>query len=64
MIQTIQRIKERNWLQACEEIKLKIHSGYVPEHEILALVQQFDALKRNVPKVLIPAKEPPCLKTV
>jgi hypothetical protein len=37
-----------------ELIKLKIHSGQLNEEEALEMAKQFDALKRLVPKVVIP----------
>jgi DNA primase len=50
-IETIKRMKERNWLLEREEIKMKIHSGKATEHEVLDLVRKFDELKNRIPQV-------------
>ena len=55
LTQTIKRILQRNWMEEREAIKLKIHSGKLEEDEALELAKQFDALKRQVPEVIIPA---------
>ena len=52
---TIKRILQRNWMEEREMIKQKIHSGKLDEDEALELAKQFDALKRQVPDVVIPA---------
>ena len=57
LVDTIQRIKERNWMLEREDIKLKIHSGSAGEVEVLELVKRFDELKRLTPKVILPVKE-------
>jgi hypothetical protein len=36
-------------------IKQKLHGGKLDEDEALELAKQFDALKRQVPDVVIPA---------
>ena len=54
LINTIQRIKERNWMLEREAIKMKIHSGKASEEELMELVKQFDELK----------KAPPALKSL
>lgn len=51
LTQTILRIKERNWMHARESIKMKIHSGNLAEDELMELVKQFDALKKQTPTV-------------
>jgi len=38
-----------------ETIKQKIHSGKLEEEEALELAKQFDALKRQVPEVVMPS---------
>ncbi len=51
LIETIQKILDRNWMQKREEIKIRIQSGQCSEEEALDLVKQFDELKRHAPKV-------------
>ena len=55
LLNTIKRILQRNWMEEREMIKQKIHSGKLEEEEALELAKQFDALKRQVPDVVIPA---------
>lgn len=50
LIETLQRIKERNWMVECETIKTEIDSGTAADDEMLALVKRFDELKRAAPK--------------
>ena len=52
-IETLQRIKERNWMQEREDIRVKIHSGTASEVEVLELVKKFDLLKKSPPRVLV-----------
>ncbi len=47
----IQRILERNYMEAREAIKLKIQSGHCSDDEVLCLVKQFDNLKKTPPKI-------------
>jgi DNA primase len=60
-IETIQKILDRNWMELREAIKMKIQSGDCAEDEVLALVKEFDELRRNPPKIkentLDPANE-------
>ncbi len=49
--ETLQRILDRNWLRKREEIKIKIQSNQYSEEEVLQLVQEFDELKKNPPKI-------------
>jgi len=51
--ETIQKIKERNWLDARERLMMQIQSGVLSEAEITDVVRAFDALKREQPKVLV-----------
>jgi DNA primase len=55
LILTIKRILQRNWMEEREAIKLKLHSGKLEEEEALELAKQFDALKRQVPEVVVPS---------
>lgn len=54
LVATIKRILQRNWMEERENIKLKIHSGKLNEDEALEMAKQFDALKRQVPEVIVP----------
>jgi DNA primase len=54
LISTIKRILQRNWMEEREAIKLKLHSGKLEEEEALELAKQFDALKKQVPEVVVP----------
>ncbi len=53
LIETIQRIKERNWMHERESIKMKIHAGKATENELMELVKCFDELKKKVPVVTL-----------
>ena len=47
---TLQKLLNRKWMSECEAIRTKIASGQCTDDEALALVKEFDALKRNPPK--------------
>lgn len=49
--EAIQKILDRNWMEAREEIKARIQSAQCSDEEVITLVKAFDALKRNPPKV-------------
>lgn len=51
LIETIQRMLDRNWMQKSEELRMKISSGQCSDEEASALAKQFGELKRNAPKV-------------
>lgn len=51
-LQTIQKLLDREWMMACEEIKVEIHSGKYTEEEIFAFAKRFDELKKGRPKVV------------
>ena len=51
-IETIRRLKERNWMHERESIKMKIHSGNATEDELMELARAFDTLKKAPPTVL------------
>ncbi len=53
LIETIQKILDRNWMEKRENIKMRIQSGQCSDEEALELVKQFDDLKRHPPRVLI-----------
>lgn len=51
-IETIQKILERNWMEKREDVKMRIQSGNCTDEEALELTKQFEALKRNPPKLV------------
>ncbi|MDF2549896.1 MAG: dnaG [Chlamydiales bacterium] len=51
LIETIQKMLDRNWMQERELIKTKIHSGQCSEDELFSLLKQFDAIKKEKPVV-------------
>jgi DNA primase len=51
LIETIQRLLDRNWMERSEELRMKISSGQCSDEEASALAKQFGDLKRNQPKV-------------
>ncbi len=53
LVETIQKILDRNWMEKREEIKIRIQSGQCSDEEVLNLVKQFDDLKRNPPRVML-----------
>lgn len=48
---SLQRLLDRNWMEKREQVKIKIQAGEGNDDEVLALVQEFDHLKKNPPKV-------------
>jgi DNA primase len=52
-INTIQKILDRFWMEAREEIKLKIQNASISDQEALSLAKQFDEIKNNRPQVII-----------
>ena len=53
LIETIQKILDRNWMEKREEIKIRIQSSQCLDEEALELAKQFDHLKRNPPRVIV-----------
>lgn len=53
LIETIQKILDRNWMQKREVIKMRIQSGQCTDEQATELAKQFDDLKRHPPKVAI-----------
>lgn len=51
-IDSLQRLLERNWMEIREEVKSKLQSGNCSDDEAMDLAKQFDALKRQLPKVV------------
>lgn len=53
MTETIQRILNRQWMEARESIRLKIQSGTCSDIELLELAKAFDEMKKQPPKVQV-----------
>ena len=51
LVDTIRKIKERNWMIEREEIKVKIHNENISEEELMAFVQRFDEIKKSPPLI-------------
>jgi DNA primase len=49
---TLEKILQRDWMLQCDTIMKKIQSGACSDTETLELAKQFDAIKKNPPKVL------------
>lgn len=56
LVEAIQRMLDRNWMQQREELRIKIQGGSCSDEEALLLVQQFGELNRNQPKVKVTVK--------
>lgn len=52
VVETVQKILDRNWMEKRESIKIKIQSGQCTHEQALELAKQFDELKRNPPRIL------------
>lgn len=52
LIETIQKILDRNWMEKREAIRMRIQSGQCSDEQATELAKQFDELKRNPPRVL------------
>lgn len=51
LVEAIQKILDRNWMEAREQIRIKIIDGQCSDEEALILTKQFEDLKRNPPKL-------------
>jgi len=51
LMETIEKILKRNWLERKEEIREKINSGLLSEEEMVNLVKQFDQVHKQKPEV-------------
>lgn len=50
-VESMQKILDRNWMEAREVVKMRIQSGQCNDDEVLELVKQFDHIKKTLPKV-------------
>lgn len=53
LIETMQRILDRNWMEQRESIQMKIQAEDCKVEEVLELVKQFEQIKKVQPKVLV-----------
>jgi DNA primase len=53
LIETIQKILDRNWMEKRENIKIRIQGGQCSDEQALELAKQFDDLKRHPPRVIL-----------
>lgn len=51
ILETLQRMVTRRWMQECETIRLKIQSGTCNNEEAVTLTKQFSEYKKGAPKV-------------
>lgn len=51
--EAVQKILDRNWMQQCEDIRMRIQSGQCSDDEALSLLKEFDTLKKNPPRLEI-----------
>lgn len=54
-VESVQKILDRNWMNKCEGIKMRIQSAQCSDEEVLLLVKEYDALRRNPRKVAVKA---------
>lgn len=52
--ETIRKMLLRSWMQEREAIRIKLHSTYLTDDEALDLAKQFDALKSQIPELILP----------
>lgn len=51
LVETVQKLLDRNRMVKCEEIKAKIHSGNLSEEELMTLAAEFTKLRSEAPEV-------------
>lgn len=49
--ETLQKILNRNWMELCENVKMKIQSGRCDDDKALELVKEYNELRKNPPKI-------------
>lgn len=50
-METIQKMLDRHWMQAREDIRIKIQSGKYSDEEVFQLAKEFNELKKNPPSI-------------
>lgn len=53
-IDSVQKLLERNWMEKREEIRAQLISGICSDEEAFALIREFEKVKNQRPKVLVP----------
>lgn len=53
-IETLQKVLQRFWMEERENIKIKMYSGQLTDDQAILLAKQFDEIKKNPPKVIMP----------
>ncbi len=56
LVETVQKILYRNWMEKKEQIKVMLHQPNCSENEAVVLIKQFDSLQRNAPCVKLDAE--------
>jgi DNA primase len=51
LIETLQKILDRNWMYRREELKTRIQSAQLSEEEVFRLAKEFDQIRKTPPKV-------------
>lgn len=51
-LEALQKILNRNWMERCEAIKMKIQSGQCQDDEALSLVKEYNDLRKSPPQIL------------
>ncbi len=52
--ETLRKILVRHWMDQREQIRTQIHNGNLTDDEAGELAKQFDAIKRNIPELILP----------
>ncbi len=52
--ETVRKILIRDWMEAREAVRSQLQSGTVTDEEALELAKKFDAIKKQVPEVIVP----------
>jgi DNA primase len=53
LIETMQRILDRNWMQERERIQMQIQAGDLNDDQVIELMKTFDEIKKAQPKVKV-----------
>jgi DNA primase len=52
-LETLQKVLNRNWMEQCEKVKMKIQSGQCNDDEALLLVKEYNDLRKSPPKLTV-----------
>ncbi len=52
--ETLRKILVRHWMEKREAVRMQIHQGGGSEEELSVLAQEFDAIKKNIPELILP----------